>query len=381
MEDKVMVNNTEDFYRIFFDVFTLYKENISNDWNVWCSWKEYRYEVTNECGSGYIHKITLRNGIEIRMGDMYLKRGIRIYHKTKDPVFEVIYCMVGSINHFEEGVGTFSLNEGCFGIFMKNKAKDWIEYPKDTVIKYISVTVNFPFMIQPISYAYKALMYFKLFKHSYASFIESFSCAHKQKSNNYYTGMSNEKIENLIMKPQQIPPALKSSFEQIRSCKYLCITKLIYMECKAMEIISIALEKEVRKAMEIISITLKKEVLEHNNINKKVIIKSSDKHRIHLAEKIIINNIAEPISIKELSKKTGLNTYKLKVGFKELYGTTIFRYLKDVRLEKARDLLLNNDEMNVTEIANEVGYSNLSHFARAFRNKYGANPRDFRVRS
>jgi AraC-like DNA-binding protein len=80
-----------------------------------------------------------------------------------------------------------------------------------------------------------------------------------------------------------------------------------------------------------------------------------------------------PPSIIELSRRVGLNDFKLKIGFKAIYGTTVYGLLRDERLEKAR-LLLEMNSMNVGEVAYSVGYSNPSHFANAFKKKFGINP-------
>jgi AraC-like DNA-binding protein len=98
-----------------------------------------------------------------------------------------------------------------------------------------------------------------------------------------------------------------------------------------------------------------------------------DVQKIHEARDIIIERMTEPPTLLELSRMIGLNDYKLKTGFKELYGTTVFAYLREQRLEKAFHLL-RQGTMNVTETSNAVGYSNPSYFSEAFRDKYGVNP-------
>ena len=50
-----------------------------------------------------------------------------------------------------------------------------------------------------------------------------------------------------------------------------------------------------------------------------------------------------PPSLKELAKLIGLNTYKLKTGFKELFGIPVFKYLQGKRLEKAFELIENKN--------------------------------------
>ncbi|MEA1961509.1 MAG: AraC family transcriptional regulator [Bacillota bacterium] len=97
-------------------------------------------------------------------------------------------------------------------------------------------------------------------------------------------------------------------------------------------------------------------------------------YQMEEAKKIIIDNMQEPLSITELAREIDLNTYKLKVGFKEMWGNTIFGYLRDMRMEKARLLLVGGGNSSVIDVAQEVGYSNPSHFAGAFRKKFGINP-------
>lgn len=77
--------------------------------------------------------------------------------------------------------------------------------------------------------------------------------------------------------------------------------------------------------------------------------------------------------VKALSKIIGMNEFKLKRAFKQFYGTTVFNYLKRMRMQRALDLLQNTDH-KVLYIAYEVGYQNPGHFARAFRDVYGINP-------
>ncbi len=98
-----------------------------------------------------------------------------------------------------------------------------------------------------------------------------------------------------------------------------------------------------------------------------------DIEKIQNARDILINRIDDPPSIIELSELSGINEFKLKKGFKQIFGTTIYGYLREYRLEKSFSLI-ESGEMNVTEAAITVGYSNISAFSTAFRKKYGVNP-------
>ncbi|WP_376779847.1 helix-turn-helix domain-containing protein [Sphingobacterium multivorum] len=69
----------------------------------------------------------------------------------------------------------------------------------------------------------------------------------------------------------------------------------------------------------------------------------------------------------------GLNEYKLKRGFKEVFHQTAFSYLSDLRLELAKNQLLEGKKP-VTEIAFEMGYCSLQHFSTAFKKKFAVSP-------
>ena len=69
----------------------------------------------------------------------------------------------------------------------------------------------------------------------------------------------------------------------------------------------------------------------------------------------------------------GFNETLLKGRFRALFGTSVFAYLRQIRMEEARRLLLER-HLNVTEVAQRVGYANPSKFAAAFRRQFGKSP-------
>ncbi|WP_196895994.1 helix-turn-helix domain-containing protein [Aureivirga marina] len=98
--------------------------------------------------------------------------------------------------------------------------------------------------------------------------------------------------------------------------------------------------------------------------------------QIKRAKDIIIENMANPPSLEELSKMVGLNIKKLKMGFKEFYGLPVFTFLLNYKMEHSKKLL-SESNMNVNEIALQVGYSTSSHFIAAFKKKFGITPKQF----
>ena len=88
---------------------------------------------------------------------------------------------------------------------------------------------------------------------------------------------------------------------------------------------------------------------------------------------LLRQNLAEPPTLEELGRKIGCSHFYLSRIFSAQTGQTITQYLRQLRLERAAELLKSR-EFNVTEVALEVGYSSLSHFSAAFQETFGCCP-------
>ena len=98
--------------------------------------------------------------------------------------------------------------------------------------------------------------------------------------------------------------------------------------------------------------------------------------KIGYACEILKKEMASPPHKQELTSRVGLNEKQLVDGFKEYLGMYPSEYLRSIRLERARNMIASL-EYNITEAAFSVGYSSLSHFTKAFYDKYGINPKAF----
>lgn len=102
-------------------------------------------------------------------------------------------------------------------------------------------------------------------------------------------------------------------------------------------------------------------------------LKKDDIVKILHAKELVEKNMQFPHSLIELSRKAGINDNKLKKGFKELTGETVFGYLNKIRMEKAY-YYLSKEKKNVNEVAFLVGYKNAQHFTIAFKKRYNILP-------
>ena len=98
--------------------------------------------------------------------------------------------------------------------------------------------------------------------------------------------------------------------------------------------------------------------------------------KIRKAKDIIIANMAEPPGLVELADDVGLNLKKLKMGFKQIYGATVYGFLFDYKMDFARKLL-DSGSYNVNEVGLKIGYSTGSHFIAAFKKKFATTPKKY----
>ena len=98
--------------------------------------------------------------------------------------------------------------------------------------------------------------------------------------------------------------------------------------------------------------------------------------KIKNAKDYLLKHSENPPSLKELAKLAGLNEYQLKVGFKQIYGNTVYGFLLDHKLTNAQ-LLLDTAKYKVNEVAYQIGYTNPSHFIAAFKKKFGVTPKKY----
>lgn len=166
----------------------------------------------------------------------------------------------------------------------------------------------------------------------------------------------------LYLQSGRMTPAMELVTQQVIRCPYQGLTKRLYLESKVLELLALSLHR----VAEVTPTTPRKKVLN-----------ASDVERIHHASEILLRNLEEPPSLMTLSHLVGLNDYKLKVGFRQVFGTTVFGYLYQHRMQQAQ-ALLTAGEYSVSDVAGLVGYTNLSAFSTAFKRKFGVSPNTYR---
>ncbi|RFS20545.1 AraC family transcriptional regulator [Chitinophaga silvatica] len=145
----------------------------------------------------------------------------------------------------------------------------------------------------------------------------------------------------------------------IKRCPFKGPIKKLFLQSKALELLALQCDQ-----------------LENNVLMEEVPVgklSAQDLEKLYHARDLMIMNMQEPFTLAQLSRKVGLNEFKLKSGFKAVFNNTVYGYLNDHRLETAREMILVG-KYNMSEIAETAGYSSPQHFSTAFKKKYGVSP-------
>jgi AraC family transcriptional activator of pyochelin receptor len=167
------------------------------------------------------------------------------------------------------------------------------------------------------------------------------------------------KGENVILSEKwgAIDAGIQQVIQQIIHCKFTGEVQKIFLLSKSMELLVLSAEA-YNTAM---------------NKTDLFITSKADKEKLIAVRDLIIERANRPPNLSEIAKTVGLNEYKLKRGFKEIFNTTVFGYLTEQRLQMARQYLLDTRK-TAAEISTELGYATPQHFNNAFKKKFGVTP-------
>ena len=172
--------------------------------------------------------------------------------------------------------------------------------------------------------------------------------------------LSPENSSKKFYDNQEFSSSIAVVLSQILQSKIHDSIKALYIKGKVYELLSLYFNKS-----EDPSIAQCPFLVDEENVRK-----------IRQAKEIILERMTTPPSLESLAVEIGLSLKKLKEGFKELYGDTVYAYLLDHKMEEACRML-NSQKYNVNEVGLKLGYSTASHFIAAFKKKYGTTPKKY----
>lgn len=307
-------------------------------------WGEYVLEFDGELGKGMIRSIAFDWGVSLVDYDVNFIEDIKIIFTIADanPI-EFIFISEGKLNYTncsEKKTSTFERYQNIIISTKKNSRKTYI-FPKKVAVK-----VNFIYVLRK-EYSKK--------KNNNLSFLSrNLFAAFKDDNNpepyNHY-GNFNLKIADQIRQ-------LQESYES-------GIIRTLSIEGQ-------------------LNLILAMQMLEHSNYENGMALpeslSKSDIKKIHRLSEYIIDNISEPLSVNVLATKAGLSPKKLQLGFRVLYSKSVNEYVRQLKLEIARDYIINTDD-SISEIVYNIGFKSRSYFSKIFFERYGILPAEYRKKN
>lgn len=281
---------------------------------------------------GAIHRFIPRPDLEVVISDYSFYREYQMQVVTKQPMVELSFCLQGNRGVYISG-SEYEISSGtCSLQFIEQVGANFMFHKNQS---YQMVGIGIP--------------------------ISTF---------NYFMSEIGETSKESLSFSKILDGKRYRLFQERINASSLIIVRQMLDAIASKKMTNLELEC---RALQLLSMTFQSHLFDHSL--SPVMFSKSDRTKIQQAQSIIMEHMSNPPTLIELSRLIGLNDYKLKKGFKEMFGTTVFGYLREKRLEKAF-LLLQQGTMNVTDIANAVGYSNPSYFAEIFKKRFGINPRE-----
>jgi len=295
---------------------------------------EFNWDWPREIGTGHLSMIKFRSGVMLGTGSYNLSTEVEVDFSMENPFWCLGFNVSGSVTeHGSANDDNWDYEKGQGTIFHNPEWKGTVRLPVHSHVGTVTVYMTPEYLRTALKGGKDDLMP-TLLPLLDASSSQSYS------------------------HPLEMTPTVCTAINQILSCPYKGIMSHLYLEGKTLELLTYSFSQFFSP-----DIVLKKSSrFSDEKIN-----------QIHLAKELIGKDLQSPPGLQELAREVGLSHATLNQCFRDLYGTTIFGYLRELRLDRAK-ALLEEGGMNVTEVAYEVGYSSLSHFAKSFKQHHGISP-------
>lgn len=237
----------------------------------------------------------------------------------------------GNLRHKVKGVGKVYLREGEFTMLWAGITNCKCRFEKDSEYRTLDIFYS-PALFQQL------IIFFPELKDL-------------QKGN---------QVKQLVKNPCFITSAMRDIIREILECPFDETTRQFYFDLKVREYLYVMLEHT------------------YNRTPSRYRFTPYEVTCIIKAHKLLLEDLSKkPLSLRMLSKAALINEFKLKAGFRELFGSSIFDCLQEARMEKARELILSTNEP-LKNICVLTGYPRMTNFITAFRKRFGYTPGSLR---
>jgi AraC-like DNA-binding protein len=304
---------------------------------------ETLWQRQDDLGKGFMRKIEVRPGLKLLIRDFQPCENVALNFEVESLPLVFSFLVSGTIrNYLRLGLWKkeFDFVAGQSSISSFSEMAGTAEHPSGQRMRMINIWIS-PTLLN--------------------SFLEGESGRIPADLRGIMDGSNG----NHCLRFGTVTASMQIAIHEILNCPYHGSIKRMYLESKSIELICHQLAQTV---------------FDRNCIKNQFNLRPDDIERIRHAADLLDHNIEKPPTILELSRMVGLNDFKLKKGFREIYETTVYGYLLDRRFEQARRLLAEG-QMSVYEVSYAIGYSNVDHFSQSFKKRCGINPGAYRRNS
>lgn len=301
---------------------------------------ELTIELPEKMGQGFIRGTSFTSGVGIIEYNVTFYKDIEIHFTINQThPLKFIFCSEGRVNHaFEENMDTHTIDTYQNVIVSSSGHNGHILYFKANETSHVfSLEIIRAEFNKRKNFGYKDIdpRLQKLFEDDVAR--EIF----------FYQGNYSIQAANIV--------------EAMASKEHTGFLRSIFLEGKAFEMLA----KQISQFND-----------DQQNGNKSVLLRRSDVEKVKRAVEVINKDLNHNYSVDQLAKEVGTNVNKLQEGFKYMFDLTVNKYVQQVKLEAAKNMLSNSDN-NISQIVGQIGLNNRSYFSKIFKEKYGVSPKHF----
>jgi AraC family transcriptional regulator, transcriptional activator of the genes for pyochelin and ferripyochelin receptors len=294
---------------------------------------ENEIKVPGALGSGKLSAHVLRNGIEFFAAnsiEFWEKINVDFTHKHKPCSVGFTFIGAGAPVWRLKDYENSRINDISKGAFLMKAG-----IHEELILPPQISTVFYNIVLQP-------------------EFFEAYMNIFPSQGQDMLLGLIEKKTNSGFIHLPELSLEIRNTLNQLYLNGYSGMLKNIFLESKILELITLFFGE-----------------IDERKESKK--LRKVDANRIYEAANILQNDMDNPPSVLELARTVGINETKLRLGFKSIFNSTVYDYLRKIRMQEAKLLILDK-EFSVSEAGTSVGYSNISHFARAFKQEFGMNP-------
>ncbi|MDH7912888.1 AraC family transcriptional regulator [Winogradskyella sp. SYSU M77433] len=301
---------------------------------------EYCIDIPKELGDGHIKAISFENGISLIEVDVLLNKSFRIRFK-KDELNPLIllFNVESKVTHSNSSNENENKIERFESLMFSNDMKDYntLLIHKNKATSFIKIYINRKEFEKKLDH----------FEDNMGSDLE--------------TIFKDVNGVNLFSYKGQYSMEISEAIDAIKNCESEGLVKSMFIESKTYEILTLHFQQYTDDL---------------NDPKKRQILRRSTIDKVEKAAKIVNEDLAANYSVNQLAKKVGLNQNTLQSGFQHLFNSSVNDYVKSKRIIKAKELIENTD-LNITEITYSIGINSRSYFSKLFKEKYKLTPKEY----